>query len=117
MLTRQLANHYAIVAYSDDHTKTPYVPNWNKACFLGIKTQWMNNSSIKLFRIQSIEIVQFQIKKKNSTKYTFRRFFNKIINQPFLVIFHHNILEIKVKLQISYKELRSVRYDLDSTTG
>ncbi len=31
--------------------------------------------------------------------------------------FHHNILEIKVKLKIFYKELRSVRYDLDSTTG
>ena len=33
-------------------------------------------------------------------------FFNKIINQPFIVIFHHKKLEIKVKLQISYKELR-----------
>ena len=27
-------------------------------------------------------------------------FFNKIINQPFLVIFHLNTLEIKVKFQI-----------------
>ncbi len=31
----------------------------------------------------------------------------KIINQHNLAIFHHNTLEIKVKLQISYKELKS----------
>jgi hypothetical protein len=37
----------------------------------------MNNSSVKLFRIQSIEIVQCQTLKKNPTKYTFRRFFQQ----------------------------------------
>jgi hypothetical protein len=77
----------------------------------------MNNSSIKLFRIQCIEIVQFQIKKKILQNILSAAFFNRIINQLFLVIFNLNTLEIKVKLQISYKELRSVRYDLDSTTG
>jgi hypothetical protein len=59
----------------------------------------MNNSSIKLFRIQSIEIVQCQIKKKILQNILSAAFFNKIINQSFLVIFHHNTGQIANLLQ------------------
>ena len=45
----------------------------------------MNNSNIKQFRIQSIEILQNILSAD---------FFNKIINQHNLAIFHHNTLEI-----------------------
>ncbi len=63
---------------------------------LGIETQWMNNSSIKLFRIQLIEIVQCQILKKSYKIYFPPLFSTKL---SILVIFYQNTLEIKVKLK------------------
>ncbi len=67
----------------------------------------MNNIRVSN-NLESNPLKSYNVKFKNKIlQNILSAFFNKIINQHNLGIFHHNTLEIKVKLQISYKELRS----------